>query len=289
MNSRINTFIVGAQKAGTTSIYDWLSQHPDIDAPQEIKDYHFFNYDENFNKGIKYLEGFYKKNSKINIHCAVNYMYFGELSAKRIYNYNPDAKIIICLRNPINRAISAYKYFVRILKETNSFSEALQKEINGELKSFLELSNNTYIEHGFYYDQIQTYLKYFSREQIHFVFFEELVDSSKQESLMNDVLSFLNIQTEYHFSFQQLNASGVPKSKLLNYIKHKTIFPKLFKPFLPFSYRRRLSKRIEELNISDKNIEVDVSYEDKELLFLKLKEQTNKLKLLLNSEIIKNW
>ncbi len=43
MNSRINTFIVGAQKAGTTSIYDWLGQHPEIEASPEIKDYHFFN------------------------------------------------------------------------------------------------------------------------------------------------------------------------------------------------------------------------------------------------------
>lgn len=289
MSGRINTFIIGAQKAGTTSLYDWLGQHLEIDAPQEIKDYHFFNYEENFNKGTKYLENFYKKNCKINIHCAVNYMYFGELSAKRIFDYNPDAKIIICLRNPIQRAISAYKYFVRILKESNSFSVALHKEINGELKSFQELSNNTYIEHGFYYDQIQTYLKYFPREQINFVFFEELVDSSKQESLMNDVLRFLNIQTKYNFNFQQLNASGMPKSKLLNYIKHKTFIPKLFKLFMPFSYRRRISKQIEELNISDKNIEVVISKEDKELLILKLKVQTNKLKLFLNSEITENW
>ena len=44
----INTFLIGAQKAGTTSLYDWLSQHPEVSAPSAIKDYHFFTNEKLF-------------------------------------------------------------------------------------------------------------------------------------------------------------------------------------------------------------------------------------------------
>ena len=65
--SKIDVFIIGAQKAGTTSVYDWLGQHPQIEAPQHIKDYHFFTDKALFKKGIKHLEKQYKFNNKLKI------------------------------------------------------------------------------------------------------------------------------------------------------------------------------------------------------------------------------
>src|SRR5690554_2130252 len=113
MREKINVFLVGAQKAGTTSLYEWLGQHPDIEAPQEIKDYHFFTNEALFDKGVPQLERFYSADKPVRVHSAVNYLYFYKEAAARIYEYNKEAKIIICLREPVARAISAYKYCVK--------------------------------------------------------------------------------------------------------------------------------------------------------------------------------
>ena len=60
--------------------------------------------------------GYNLNQSLIRLHCAVNYMFFSKSTAKKIYQYNPNAKIIFCLRNPVDRAKSAYKYFKLTLR-----------------------------------------------------------------------------------------------------------------------------------------------------------------------------
>lgn len=286
---KINTFIIGAQKAGTTSLYNWLGQHPDIDAPKIIKDYNFFRNDNYFKKGYGYLESFYNQKSQIKLNAAVNYMFFDELCAKRIFEYNPQAKIIVCLREPIQRAISAYKYFVRTLREENSFHEALNRELKGELSTPEELGDNTYIKHGLYYDQIQTFLKYFPKKQIKFLFFEELTNQEKQNSLMVDILSFLEIDSDFKFSFVHLNASGYPKSKQLNYLIRKSQFSKAIKSLLPFRLRKGISKIVQQENISEKRIEVVINDADIQMLSEIYKEPNQKLKTIVNSKVIDDW
>ena len=289
MKNKINTFIIGAQKAGTTSLYDWLDQHLDVQDPNEIKDYHFFTREPLYKKGINHLESFYSNQSKIQLHGAVNYMYFSEVAAERIYDYNPQAKIIICLRDPIKRAISAYQYFIRTLREKNSFEKALRLELDRKLKTEKEFANNTYIGHGDYVEQINTYLKYFKREQFHFVFFEELIDSTKQKSVLIDICDFLNIENNFQFQFTHLNASGQPKSKTLNYIIRKSGLSKTAKYFLPFNTRKKLGKKIEQNNISTKKLEVEIRLEDIELLSSIYKNQIINLSELLNKDLTTLW
>ncbi|MEL6988919.1 MAG: sulfotransferase domain-containing protein, partial [Bacteroidota bacterium] len=104
---KINTFLIGAQKAGTTSVYSWLGQHPNVCAPASAKDYHYFSDDEKIKMDISLLHDFYNEidNEQIVLTAAVNYMFIPE-TVERIYNYNPKAKIIAILREPIKRAIS---------------------------------------------------------------------------------------------------------------------------------------------------------------------------------------
>lgn len=247
MKRKINTFIIGAQKAGTTSLYDWLGQHPDILAPQEIKDYHFFSDNALYKKGETYFEDFYKSsNVPVRLHSAVNYLYFDTKCAERLHKYNPNSKLIICLRNPVDRAVSAFKYFKRTLREPHTFSEALNKELNNELQTHQELANNTYIAHGMYYKQIQFYLNYFNRDQIFFVFFEELTDSSKQIDLLKRITKFLEVDDDFEFKFFHLNASGSPRFKFINFIIRKSSLTKILKNFFPFGFRKRLAKKIEQ-------------------------------------------
>lgn len=73
-----NTFLIGAQKCATTSIYDWLSQHPKVCAPISVKDYAFFTRDDFYNKGLKHLSSFYNgsyNNEKVILQGSVHYIF----------------------------------------------------------------------------------------------------------------------------------------------------------------------------------------------------------------------
>lgn len=266
MENKINTFLIGAQKAGTTSLYDWLGQHSEVEAPEAIKDYHFFTNEEFFQKGIKHLDSFYNKESKIVLHGAVNYMYFHDKACKRIYEYNPNAKIIICLRNPVNRAVSAYNYFKKTLRETNDFNDALKIELEGKLSTFVEKSNNTYIEHGYYSQQIKPFIEEFGAKNCLFVFFEELIDVNKQKKVMLDVCAFLDIDTNFRFNYRHLNASAQPKSKLINFITRKSGLTKLIKLLMPLKTRKKLGKKLEQLNVSNEKINIKIEKDSLDFL-----------------------
>jgi hypothetical protein len=265
--SKIDVFIVGAQKAGTTSVYDWLGQHPELEAPEHIKDYHFFSGKDLFKKGIKHLEKQYKYDKKLKVHCAVNYLYFSKIVSERIHNYNPEAKIIICLREPVSRAISAYKYFIRTLRENNEFSESLRLEKEGRLKSIIEKSNFSYISHGNYAEQINDYLQYFPDSKIHYIVFEELIDSEKQANIMSDLCRFLGVSSDYVFNFTHLNASGLPRSNFLNYLIREPGLTRVFRYLIPLRQRKKIVMKIEQKNISLNSIPIKINQED--YLYLK--------------------
>jgi len=266
MVSKVNVFLVGAQKAGTTSLYDWLGQHAEIDAPSEIKDYHFFNNDEYFSSGYGSLEKYYNKESRFKVHSAVNYLYFHEKSARRIYEYNPNAKIVICLRNPVDRAISAYKYCVGTLKESLDFSDALNRELNSELNTFSELSNNSYISHGFYVEQIEGYLKYFDISNIFFVFFSEINDLYKRKYMMKSLCEFLGCDSGFEFNYTHRNFSGRPKSVFLNKLVRNSTIGRFLGRLLPYRLRKKIGKKVNLWNIGERSIQVEINDEDVEIL-----------------------
>lgn len=259
--SKIDVFIIGAQKAGTTSVYDWLGQHPELEAPEHIKDYHFFSEKALFTKGIKHLEKQYKYHNKLKVHCAVNYLFYSKTVSELIYSYNPEAKIIVCLREPVSRAISAYKYFIRTLRENNDFSESLRLEKENRL-SFAEKANNSYISHGNYAEQINDYIQYFPNSKIHYIVFEELIDSDKQANIMSDLCEFLGISSDFVFNFTHLNASGQPRSKILNYLIRKPGLLRVFRYLIPLRQRKNIVMKIEENNISTNKIQIKINKED---------------------------
>lgn len=287
---KINTFLIGAQKAGTTSLYDWLGQHPQVYAPEEIKDYHFFTNENFFKKGTKHLESFYKKgDTDIALHGAVNYMYFHNKACQRIQDYNKDIKIIICLRNPIKRATSAYNYFKRTLREENTFEQAIETELKGELNTFEQQSNNTYLQHGYYAEQIQPFINMFGKENCHFVLFEELIDKQKQQNVMKEVCDFLGVDNSFQFKYVHLNASAQPKSKFYNYVMRKSGLTKILKPLLPLRYRKRLGKALEQKNIGDKKIETTISQSTLKLLEQKFRPQVIETATLTGKDLGQLW
>ena len=209
MSIQINTFLIGVQKSATTSVYDWISQHPDVCGPVSLKDTPFFIDDKLFNKGLNFLEKIYQNelsNERIILNGSAHNIYF-EHAIKRIKKHNPDAKLILILRNPVDRAISAYRFAVKRNLERDSFMNSIKNEsIRLQSDNIQILSETTYIDHGRYYQQIKNLYKYFNEDKVLIIDYDDV--KNKPNQIISDVFTFLNINSNFNPEFRTLNNTG---------------------------------------------------------------------------------
>ena len=201
--------VIGAKRCGTTSLYQHLSEHPCISrSPRD--NIGFFN--ENYHLGINWYKSlfptvFYKKKMESkNKHCLffdVTSTYMEEeLTAKNVYEVNPNQKIIVILRNPVDRAYSHYHVNVKEKSEKRSFEDAIFEEMN-RIKSERIIQNKNknlrvftpnnihYLKKGFYALQLKSWFKIFPREQILVLSTEEFQED--QNLIYKKIFDFLNI------------------------------------------------------------------------------------------------
>lgn len=179
------TFLcIGVQKSGTTSLINYLTQHPDIFMkPMEC---HFFDTKEPTELEIQKYEDTFTTDKLIvgEKTPSYNYLYF---AMDRIYNYNPNIKLILILREPISRAYSQYNMKIRNINEKQIMSD-FEKEENIEL-SELKSNGNYYIIRG-KYDEILSYiLSKFPRKNLYIGISEEIRENKKKH--YNDIIEFL--------------------------------------------------------------------------------------------------
>lgn len=203
MNEKIwpNFFIVGAQKAGTTSLYEYLANVPGI-YMSRIKEPHYFASNAmkrsifKYEVHEKYYTGLFRNaRDKLAVgEASTSYLWDVEAPI-RIHQCIEDAKIIIILRNPIERAFSQYLMDVRLgWQNSKSFYEAIQNDYH-QPKIFP--SSRLYVEAGLYYQQVKRYLDTFGNENVKIIFFEEFIKKPEQE--VKGVLKFLGIDSPlYH-------------------------------------------------------------------------------------------
>lgn len=186
----IDFLIIGAQRGGTQSFYDYLLQHPSV-VPAIQPDLHFF--DQHYDRGLAWyisqfplLSGYYgAKRPEGCITGEASPFYFHHpLVAERIRLHCPNAKLIVLLRNPTDRAYSHFRQAVRLGKEQFSFSMALKVEAKRMEKGMQRLRDNpelyaernlfnSYISHGLYAQQIKRWKSVFPEQQLLFVRSEE--------------------------------------------------------------------------------------------------------------------
>lgn len=209
-----NHFIIaGAQKSGTTSIFDLLSQNNEVSAKEIYKDFHVYR-DVNRNK--KYINDILSAKKNIIIHCAVNYM-TNKNWMQNIYEIDPATKIILILRNPIKRTISAINYFQRMGVELRSLEDIIDQEIKSPVS--LKDMDKSYLMHGLYFKQLkENILPFFNLDNIGVFFYEDIftVEGIKLESLLN----FIGIPKFDYDKYYRVNQKGNSKYPILN----KTIF-----------------------------------------------------------------
>jgi Sulfotransferase domain len=184
--------IVGAMKSGTTTLADYLNLHPKVWIPE--RELHYFDNEENFSRG----PAWYSK--KLSEGCPADKLqraYMGEKTpaysylpkcAPRIKELFPRVKLIWIFRNPAQRTHSNYLHLVQKGSELASFRSAIANEESNRRKSLVR----GYIERSKYVDHIERFLDQYSLDQMHFMLFENLVASRKEE--LDKVCAFLGIE-----------------------------------------------------------------------------------------------
>jgi len=190
-----NFICVGAQKSGTTTLYDILVQHPDIFLP-EIKETKFFHDDSKYEKGLSfYEENFFKtwKGEKAIGEIDPEYMYF-ESVPERIYRtLGKDVKLIFMLRNPVDRSYSHYWMSLKRGYETETFERAIELEGERLIRDEFHRNHFSYMDRGFYAKQIKRYLSYFNKENMFFVVFEEDFLSNRKLTIER-ILGYIGVR-----------------------------------------------------------------------------------------------
>ncbi len=220
--------IIGAARAGTTSLYSYLVRHPSVSAPTH-KEIHFF--DLNFERGLSW----YRRHFPLNLpgirHGAVSgeaspYYLFHPAVAARVQQSLPDVRLVALLRNPIERAYSQHQLACRHGRETLSFEDAISAEperLAGEAErmrsdrryeSFAH-RHHTYLERGLYAEQLERWYEQFPKSQILVLKSEDFFLDPR--GAYRNVLDFLDLKrhelSEYRAFNQKPYADLAPETR----------------------------------------------------------------------------
>jgi hypothetical protein len=271
MTTMPNFLVIGANKAGTTSLHNYLKQHPEI-YMSRLKEPSFFSLEgktidrsqRDFASAINNLEDYqalFKKASK--------YKAIGESSTSYLCNpqapecikkYIPNVKLIAILRHPAERAYSNYiMYLGWGIENTPDFGKEFEKA--------KQLGNDSYLKDwhytrlGFYYEQLKKYFQIFDRNQLKIYLYEDWHNNSHE--VLRDIFQFLGVDETFvpNMSVRH-NSAAIPKNKKIDsFIKKPNIIKDLIKPFIPFQLRRSLRDKIEKQNLGKPSLSHHVRQE----------------------------
>jgi len=259
-----NFIIIGATKSGTTSLYKYLAQHPEI-FMSDIKEPHYFMYRGEkldfkgpgdleiaeqmiVNSREKYLSLF-KNTDHIKIRGEASAMYiYSHKAAANIYEYNPNIKLLAILRDPVERAFSSYMHLRRDGRETvEKFWDALQLEDKRIKENWMPLWY--YKDLGFYHHQLKKYAKFFKDKQLKVINFHDF--KRDPHLVLNEIFEWLGVSKEYTpKNLPRYNKSGLPKSQWLHNILRKgTVFNPFVKKIIPEPLLVRIKNYLLNKNI----------------------------------------
>ncbi|MFP5274227.1 sulfotransferase family protein [Coleofasciculus sp.] len=282
--------IIGVQKAGTTSIYNYLNQHPQI-YMSPVKETNFLekNWGEiedqrkaRIDTFEKYCQLFTGVKDEIAIgEASPNYLFHYESSSERIKRYVPNAKLIAVLRNPVDRAYSDYLMHIRdaIGKgKRTSLSEQIKYRAD---KSFMILK-------GFYYKHLQHFYEEFGREQIQVYLYDNL--SKEPIKFMQEMYRFVGVDDTFLPDVsKKAQVAKVPKNTAVNNLLRqqnplRTIVSSGLRLIFPLEVRQNLRSRLIQMNSQDKKA-APLSPEDRQQLIELYREDILKLQDLIQRDL----
>ena len=204
--------ICGAQKSGTTSLMEYLDSHPDIYIPSDTlykpgaREVHYF--DENYTEDVDWYTWHFKEAGKrMPGEKSPGYMYYPECP-RRIHDVIPDAKLIFVLRDPVDRAYSAYWMHRRNGTIHDPFIEAA-------------FDRNDLLDRGYYDVQLQRYLNLFNREQMRVYTLKSLRENP--DNVYRDCCQFIGVDDTFipDTLGDRHNEGGIYRSEFLAKVRSK--------------------------------------------------------------------
>lgn len=211
-----NFFIVGAQKAGTTSLYFYLKKIPGV-YMSPLKELFYFaphavqnSIADVITDKKEYLKLFENAGGYTAVGEATPFYLCDTDSPKLIHQTVPHARIIMILRDPVERAYSNYLMKKKYSGMKTSFYDELMRDYKSQEKLFGR--SPMYVEFGMYYEQVKRYFDIFGRKQVKVIIFEEFVRHPEQT--VNEILAFLGVNYTVTKIKEQYNPYSVPRSTL---------------------------------------------------------------------------
>jgi hypothetical protein len=249
-----NLLIVGAAKSGTTSLHNYLKQHSDIFMSDHKEPHFFINNEIGTNRipnGISKYDDYIAlfKNSesyKYRGESSTMYLQFPDISIKNINKYlNDDVKIIIMLRNPIERAFSGYQHVKRYnVMENLDFEDAIKQCENRYFINTNFTPATRYINIGLYYNMVKKFQANFG-ENMHIVIYDDFIADTQNE--LSKIFSFLNISDFVINTNEKYMVGGWQwkNSFLKKLFLKKNLLNKFIRFILPFqSFKKILRNRL---------------------------------------------
>lgn len=255
-----NFLVVGTAKSGTTSLFHYLNQHPDIHLP--IKESHLFNDPfllkkdsipegkkdrrenvENLDQ-YKKIFSFDKRPAKLLGEIGTGYLYDYEYAIPKIKQILGDIPIIIVLRNPIDRAYSSFQHTVKLSKGDHSFEESLKKEEERIKNGWHFMWHHAKL--GYYAQQVSAYQDAFSKVRI--AFFEDLEKDS--DEFMRMIIEFIGANANININTSKVfNRTTIPKSLFFRFINSdknplKIVLRPIFRALFPSEKRRNIKEKV---------------------------------------------
>lgn len=284
-----NFLIVGVQKAGTTSIYNYLNEHPQV-YMSPIKETNFLEKDwetiapelckkQKIRTIEEYSQLFQNVKDEIAIgEASPNYLFHYQTSINRIQRYVPNAKLIVILRDPSERAYSDYLMHIRDCVGDRNLSEQIKYSAH---KSFI-------LRKGFYHEQIQAYINTFGRQQIKVYLYEDLCKSPLD--FMKSIYQFIEVDERFQANVsKKAQVAQVPKNKMVNELLSKpnsirASVTAIAKYILPSDFRQNLRKKLIKLNSQDKK-QVPLKTQERQQLVELYREDILKLQDLIQRDL----
>lgn len=258
--------VIGAQKCGTTWLAKMISQHPDVSVATK-KEMHFFDKVYNYQKGLEWYEKQFDVSSTAKAvgEFTPNYFWTSEDERevnessgtrnipKLVHDAYPDLHLIVCLRNPVDRAVSAFYHHIR----------------NGRIKphqSIIDVAGLYGIESMGYYDvHLSNWMKYFSFENFFFLIYEEDIKDEQKEATIKKVFNHIDVNDDFE-----------PSEMFKRYNSHNSHFDMRTRHYPPII--RDVVRRITPTRISMSKIwRINVKEDERKVLENKFKSHNRNI------------
>jgi len=294
-NNLPNFLIVGVAKSGTTTLVSYLDDSKEIFISHK-KEPRYLTY--NFLKesgyngpgdhrprsiAVKSLEEYkslfqnvIKPTHKVIGEASVDTFYYYKHTIPKIKKELGDPKIIIMLRNPVERAISAYSHLIREEREELSFEKALEKGRCRLDKGYEYIWG--YENGGLYYEPTKAFIESFSKVKV--VIFEEFI--SNQKKIMSEIFEFLDVEDQPTLVNQAHNISGKPKNRVINkFLTRNNMLKRGIRKIIGNKTSLHLKNKIQKFNLE----KININSETKIKLFKKFESDIEKLENLLQKDL----